>query len=219
MLSKRVVLLIVALCCLFALTPSASFSQSTSAGSVAGLVTDSSGASVVGATITITEKATTTARTTVSNESGRYNFANIAPGSYQIDANKAGFRVAKVSEIKVTIGIALTVDFKLEIGSIAETVEVTTTGAELQTTNSTIGTTIAGETLQLLPNLGHDVTGLLIAQPGVTSTGQVAGAQYDQNMYQLDGGNNSNNKDGSMKRYTPTTGRLTTRSTADAPPR
>ncbi len=217
MLSKRVVLLVVALCCLFALTPSALFSQSTSAGSVAGLVTDSSGASVVGATITIIEKATNTARTTVSNESGRYNFASIAPGSYQIDANKAGFRVAKLSEIKVTIGITLTVDFKLEIGSIAETIEVTTTGAELQTTNSTVGTTIAGDTLQLLPNLGHDVTGLLIAQPGVTSTGQAAGAQYDQNMYQLDGGNNSNDMDGSMRDYTPTNGSVSPQSTGGAP--
>src|SRR6266567_4521117 len=217
MLSKRVVLLVVALCCLFALTPSALFSQSTSAGSVAGLVSDPSGGSIVGATITLTDKATNTPRTATSNEAGRYNFADVTPGGYEVKANKTGFRLAKVSQIQVTVGTTLTVDIRLEIGSVAETIEVTTTGAELQTTNSTVGTTIAGETLQLLPNLGHDVTGLLIAQPGVTSTGQVAGAQYDQNMYQLDGGNNSNDMDGSMSIYTPSSGSTSPQNTGGAP--
>src|SRR6266404_5360751 len=89
MLSKRVVLVVVALCCLFALTPSTLYSQSASAGSVAGLVTDTSGASVVGATITLIDKATNTPRTVASNEAGRYNFANVAPGDYALTANKA----------------------------------------------------------------------------------------------------------------------------------
>src|SRR5467141_912320 len=141
--------------------------QSTNAGSIAGLVTDSSGGAVVGATVTLTDKSTNTTRTTASNESGRYTFANIAPGVYQINANKTGFRVAKVSEMKVTVGTPSTVDFILEIGSVAETVEVTATGAELQTANATMGTTLSGDTLLLLPNLGRDVTTLLIAQPGV----------------------------------------------------
>ena len=191
--------------------------QSTSAGSVAGLVTDTSGGSVIGATITITDKTTNTPRTTTSNENGRYNFANIAPGVYQINANKTGFRVAKVNEIQVTVGNVLTVDFKLEIGSIAETVEVTTTGVELQTSNSTLGTTLSGDTLLMLPNIGHDISHLLVAQPGVSPDGYSAGANYDQNMYQLDGGNNSNDMDGSMSIYTPTNGSATPNITGGVP--
>jgi hypothetical protein len=191
--------------------------QSTSAGSVAGLVSDASGGSVVGAAITLIDRATSTPRTTTSNESGRYNFANVAPGLYQINANKTGFRVARINEIQVTVGTTLTVDFKLEVGSVAETVEVTATGAELQTTNATMGTTLSGETLLLLPNLGRDVTTLLIAQPGVSPDGYSAGANYDQNMYQLDGGNNSNDMDGSMSIYTPSSGSTSPQSTGGAP--
>ncbi len=191
--------------------------QSASAGGVAGLVTDTSGGSVIGATITITDKATNTPRTTTSNENGRYNFANIAPGVYQINANKTGFRVAKVNEIQVTVGNVLTVDFKLEIGSIAETVEVTTTGVELQTSNSTLGTTLSGDTLLMLPNIGHDISHLLVAQPGVSPDGYSAGANYDQNMYQLDGGNNSNDMDGSMSIYTPTNGSAAPNTTGGVP--
>jgi Carboxypeptidase regulatory-like domain len=217
MLSKRVVLVVVALCCLLALTPSALYSQSTSAGSVAGLVTDASGGSVVGATITLTDRATNSPRTATSNASGRYNFADVTPGDYEITANKTGFRVAKISHIQVTVGTTFTVDVKLEIGSVAEIVEVTTTGAELQTTNATMGTTLSGETLLLLPNLGRDVTELLIAQPGVSPDGYSAGANYDQNMYQLDGGNNSNDMDGSMSIYTPGNGSTSPQSTGGNP--
>src|SRR5260370_2784702 len=104
MLSRRVVLLMVALSCLFALTPSALYSQSTSAGSVAGLVTDASGAAVAGANITLTDKSTNTVPTATSNESARYNFPTVTPGTYQINANKTGFRVATIGEIQVTVG-------------------------------------------------------------------------------------------------------------------
>jgi len=217
MSSKRVALLLAALFCMFAVTPTALLAQSTSAGSVGGLVTDASGGAVAGATITLTDKATGTPRTTISNQSGRYNFADVPPGPYGITTNKPGFRVAKVTEIQVTVGTPLTVDFALEIGSVAETVEVTTSGAELQTTNATMGTTLSGETLLLLPNLGRDVTTLLIAQPGVSPDGYSAGANYDQNMYQLDGGNNSNDMDGSMSIYTPSSGSINPQNTGGAP--
>jgi len=217
MSSKRVALLLAALFCMFAVTPAALLAQSTSAGSVGGLVTDASGGAVAGATITLTDKATGTPRTTISNQSGRYNFADVPPGPYGITTNKPGFRVAKVTEIQVTVGTPLTVDFALEIGSVAETVEVTTSGAELQTTNATMGTTLSGETLLLLPNPGRDVTTLLIAQPGVSPDGYSAGANYDQNMYQLDGGNNSNDMDGSMSIYTPSSGSINPQNTGGAP--
>jgi len=136
---------------------------------------------------------------------------------YEISANKTGFRVAKVNEVQVTVGTTLTIDFKMEVGSVSQIVEVTSTGAELQTTNATMGTTLSGETLLLLPNLGRDVTTLLIAQPGVSPDGYSAGANYDQNMYQLDGGNNSNDMDGSMSIYTPSSGSTSPQNTGGAP--
>jgi hypothetical protein len=59
--------------------------------------------SVGGATITLVDKATSVPRTTASNEAGRYLFANVPPGSYEVTANKTGFRSPKVSEISVTV--------------------------------------------------------------------------------------------------------------------
>jgi hypothetical protein len=188
---------------LFAMTPTAAKGQAANAGSVAGLVTDTSGGAVGSATITLLDKATSTRRTTESNEAGRYLFANVPPGSYEVTANKTGFRSSKVSEISVTVGTPLTVDFKLEVGSVAETVEVSAAGAYLQTTNSTIGTTIAGDALLMLPNVGRETAALAILQPAVTPNGYTAGAVNDQNTYQLDGGNISDDMAGSNNVYTP----------------
>jgi len=107
MLSKRVVLATVALCCLFALSPSALYSQT--AGTVVGLVTDSSGGAVAGATITLTDEATSTPRTTTSNEAGRYIFANVNPGTYDIKVTMKGFRQSAVTGQDVSVGQTLTV--------------------------------------------------------------------------------------------------------------
>jgi hypothetical protein len=152
---KFFVLLLALLLLVLATSPTPSYSQAA-AGSVAGLITDPSGAAVLDATVTLRDRDTNTPRGTTSNDAGRYLFANVPPGTYEIAATKTGFRVAKVNKLVVTVGSPLTVDFKLELGSVAETVEVSTTGAELQTTNSTIGTTIAGESLLMLPNIGRE---------------------------------------------------------------
>ncbi|HYL65141.1 MAG TPA: carboxypeptidase-like regulatory domain-containing protein [Candidatus Methylomirabilis sp.] len=174
-----------------------------STGSVAGLVTDPSGGIVVGATITLTDKTTNASRTTVSNDAGRYFFSDVPPGSYEVSASQAGFSVAKVKDLTVNVGVALQVDFKLEIGQATQTVEVTATGSELQTMNATVGNVITGVALDSLPGLGRDVSTFVSLQPGVAPDGSVAGANQDQNSFMLDGGNNSSDMDGTMNTYTP----------------
>ena len=80
----------------------------------------------------------------------------------------------------------------MEIGSVAETVEVTVTaGAELQTVNATVGNTITGVALNSLPAIGGDVSTFVTLQPGVGPDGSVAGAVVDQSTFMLDGGNNT----------------------------
>ncbi|HUC54418.1 MAG TPA: carboxypeptidase-like regulatory domain-containing protein [Candidatus Cybelea sp.] len=205
MLSKRVVLLVVALSCLFTLTPSALYSQASSTGTVAGLVTDSAGGIVVGATVTLTDKATNAPKTTISNDAGRYIFINVTPGMYDVKITMKGFRQVEVSEQEVLVGQTLTLNVKLEVGAMAETIEVkVAAGAELQTTNATIGTTMSGETLLDLPNLNRDATSLLTFQPNTAPAvgggdvygGQVAGSLSDQNTYMLDGGNITSDLEG-----------------------
>src|SRR6266550_1598056 len=204
MLSKRVLLLVVVLSCLFALMPSALYSQSN-AGTVVGLVTDSSGGAVVGATITLTDKATNTPRTTNSNEAGRFVFANINPGAYDIRVAMKGFRQSVVTGQEVIVGQTLTVNVTLEVGTMSETVEVNVvTGAELQTENATMGSTVSGDMMLTMPSLNRDATSLLTLQPATAPSvgggdiygGQVAGSLSDQNTYMLDGGNFTSDLEG-----------------------
>jgi len=204
MSSKRVALLLAALLCLFVVTPSSLFAQAISTGTVAGTVTDPSGGAIVGATVTLTDTATNIARTDVSNENGRYFFANVVPSKYSVSVSKTGFRVSKLIDQTVSVGASLTLNVTLEIGSVAETVEVTATnGAELQTLNATVGNTVSGDLLQSLASIGRDAMTFVTLQPGVSPDGSVAGAVVDQSTFMLDGGQNTNDMDGSMQVYTP----------------
>jgi len=190
--------------CLFAVTPSTLFGQAASTGTVAGTVADPSGGAVVGATVTLTDTATNIARAETTNDTGRYFFANAVPGKYTLSVSKTGFRVSKLVDQVVNVGASLTLNVILEIGSVAETVEVTvTTGAELQTLNATVGNSVSGELLQNLPSIGRDAATFVTLQPGVSPDGSVAGAVVDQSTFMLDGGQNTNDMDGSMQVYTP----------------
>src|SRR5713101_9202569 len=83
-LKTKFVAMFAALLCLFALCPASLRAQSASATSIAGIVTDSSGAVVVDATVKLTDKSTNTPHTTVTNDVGRYFFANVLSGDYEI---------------------------------------------------------------------------------------------------------------------------------------
>lgn len=180
------------------------WSQTSGAGTVAGQVTDQQGAAIVGAEVQLIDTATNTPRSATTNEAGRYTFTNVPSGTYNVTVSKTGFALAKVADQKVTVGLAVSVDVTLQVGSTSQTVEVQAGAtAELQTMNATVGKTISGDALTSLPNLGRDATTLLTLQPAVHPNGSVAGAVRDQNTFMLDGGNNTNDMDGTMNTYTP----------------
>jgi Carboxypeptidase regulatory-like domain len=195
--------MIAALLCIFALHPTSLHAQSASTGIVQGQVTDPSDSAIVGASVTLTDKSTSLSRTALTNDAGRYVFVDVAPGVYAISVNKTGFRITRIAEQQVQVGLTATVNVALEIGSVAETVEVTASGADLQSMNATVGTTISGELLQTLPSIGRDSSTFVTLQPGVSPDGSVAGAVVDQSTFMLDGGQNTNDMDGSMQVYTP----------------
>ncbi len=182
--------------------PLAIHAQSASSTTVAGVISDASGAVVADATVKLTDKGTNISRTTNTNEQGRYFFADVISGNYEIAVDKTGFRVTKTN-VTAQVGIALTVDLKLELGAVTETVEVTTTNSELQTMNATVGNTLSGDALTNLPSINRDVSTFITLQPGVSPDGSVAGAVVDQSSFSLDGGQNTNDMDGSMQVYTP----------------
>jgi len=178
------------------------WAQSTSTGTVAGSVTDPTGALVAGAAVTLTDTATNIARPTTTNASGRYIYVDVNPGIYSIAVSKAGFETTKTDSQEVKVGASLTINLTLQVGGANVVVEVSAVGNELQTMNATVGNTITNLTIDNLPSLGRDVSTFIALQPGVSPDGSVAGTVVDQSAFSLDGGNNSNDMDGSMNVYT-----------------
>jgi hypothetical protein len=178
------------------------WAQSSSTGTVGGAVTDPSGALVAGATVTLTDISTNVALTTTTNPSGRYIYVDVNPGVYSIAVSKAGFETTKTLNQEVKVGASLTVNLSLQVGGANVVVEVSAVGNELQTMNATVGNTITSTAIDNLPSLGRDVSTFIALQPGVSPDGSVAGAVVDQSAFTLDGGNNTNDMDGSMNVYT-----------------
>jgi Carboxypeptidase regulatory-like domain len=178
-------------------------SQTASTGTVEGAVMDPTAAAVVGASVTLTDASTGSSRSATTNDTGRFFFANVVPGKYTVTINKSGFRVLKFTDQVVNVSTSLSLNATLELGPATETVEVTATGVELQTLNATVGNTVSGDLLANLPSIGRDASTFVTLQPGVSPDGSVAGAVVDQSTFMLDGGQNTNDMDGSMQVYTP----------------
>jgi hypothetical protein len=191
---------------LLSLSASPALAQSAT-GTMTGQVTDQQNAVIGGAEVKVLDPTTSSTRTTTTNEVGRFTLPNIPPGSYTVTVTKTGFTSAKLQNQKVDVGEVLTLNIPLQVGSTTTTVEVqATAGAELQTLNATIGTTITNEALNLMPNLGRDASTLSVLQVGVALTGNVAGAATDQNGFMLDGVTNSDDMAGTNTTYTPGNG-------------
>ena len=215
MLSKRVVLVVAALCCLFALAPSALFSQSSTTGAVTGVVIDPTGAVVPGASITLTQLGTNLTLSTTTDSSGRYVFPVLSPGQYSLKCTGKGFRTTTISQLLVEVLKSATLDVKLEMGAQSEVIEVVAaTGAELQTSDASIGTTFSGEAIQRLPAQQRSITAILLLQPGVSPAmpsnakddirgGGVAGAAPDQTTFFVDGGDATSDLEGTNNYVSP----------------
>jgi hypothetical protein len=180
------------------------WAQSASSGTVAGTVTDQSGAVVPSATVTLTDTATNNVRSTTTNKDGRYILVDVNPGIYNVSISKTGFATTKTEHQEVTVGSSLTLNLSLQVGAANVVVEVQATGAELQTMNATVGNDITSIAIDNLPSLGRDVSTFLTLQPGVGTDGSVGGSFNDQSYFSLDGGYNTNDMDGNMSIYTNT---------------
>ena len=154
--------------------------------SVTGKVTDSGGAVVPGATVTITGS-TGAVRTGTTNEFGVYRFLQLAPGVYQIKAELQGFKTAVRERVELLVDTTTTADLQLDVGQIAQSVVVEAATSKLNTVDGTLGNAINGLQIRQLPLESRNVATLLSVQPGVTSTGYVTGARSDQSNLTLDG--------------------------------
>ena len=151
----------------------AAFAQGTTS-RLTGTVTDSSGAAVSGANVTLTNEGTGISLTTETAESGTYTFDLIQAGSYQVTIEKQGFKKIVANKNTVFINQPATVNVALEVGGLAEIVTVEGTAEVVQTSSSgNLGSTIDQRTLESLPivgNRGRNPLDLLNFQPGVVNT-------------------------------------------------
>ncbi|MBZ5523309.1 MAG: carboxypeptidase regulatory-like domain-containing protein [Acidobacteriia bacterium] len=166
----------------------------TTTGRIRGTVRDKTGASVSGATVTVTDAQRATTRTTTTDETGGYVVPNLAPGVYRVSARAQGFNNVERPNIEVEVATDLTVDFDLPPGSVKETVVVTGDVPLINTTSSTLGGTLSTKEINDLPLNGRNYENLLQLRPGVMrypgggfSTTSANGLRAEDNAYLVDG--------------------------------
>jgi hypothetical protein len=149
---------------------------------VAGTVTDTSGAFVPGATVTLTNDATGVSFTTVTNASGAYAFEAVQVGRYTVAIELQGFKRFVSSDNAVTIGEPTTINAALELGQLTEAVEVSASSQVVQTgTSGNLGSTFDQRTIESLPILGgrgRNPLDLVLTQPGVVSGANTGGSVH-----------------------------------------
>ena len=164
---------------------------------VTGVVTDESGAVVVGVKVTLTNPATSFSASTTTNSEGAYKFLNIVPATYRLSFSKDTFRTVTVSNVELGVAVTETRNATLAVGNTTETIEVTASGeGTVNTVDASIGNVITTKQIQDLPTiLRDDATAVLQLQPGVQSApnsgnsqfGSVTGSRADTGTVTLDG--------------------------------
>jgi len=141
-------------------------------GSVSGTVTDPNGAVIPGAAVVATHVPTGRQYNNVTTQAGLYVFPNLPTGPYTLTVKQTGFKTFIQSGIEVRVGLRITIDIKLELGTVQQTVEVKATAPVLETTNATRGVGISPQTLMNLPLWNGSIelaSSFVSYMPGVNS--------------------------------------------------
>ena len=132
--------------------------QSGTTSAISGTVIDASGAVVANASVTATEVDTKATRAGRTDAGGHYLFSQVNPGTYRIVVRLAGFADAESQPTPVSVGRIVSLNFKLQVNSTSQTVEVTAQQGLLTLDNPNTTTTIEARTIENLPNPGQDLT-------------------------------------------------------------
>ncbi|HTG27034.1 MAG TPA: carboxypeptidase-like regulatory domain-containing protein [Methylomirabilota bacterium] len=169
--------------------------------SLHGVVTDKSGASISGATVTLSSTDQGFQRDTKTNNAGEYEFLSLPPGTYVLTVEMTGFQKFEQTNLQLLVNSPTTTNVTLSIGASTETVEVTVQAQVLNTTDASLGNAFSETQVKELPLEAGNVPELLSLQAGVTYTGNrtdintttdtrngaVNGARSDQSNITLDG--------------------------------
>src|SRR5271154_4796844 len=156
--------------------------QSGTSSAATGVVMDASHAVVAGSTVTAREVNTGAVRTGQTDSSGRFLFAQLNPGTYQIEVIAPGFAIQHSQPIVVAVGQTATANFTLAPAGTSQSVEVNAQSAQLDLENPNTSTTLDAKTIANLPNPGQDLTyiaqfaqGALLNTAGSSNDAKAAG--------------------------------------------
>ncbi len=172
-------------------------------GTITGIVSDQSGAVMAGVTVTATNPATGVSTATVSSQAGNYTIPLLKVGTYEVSAERDGFKKYVQGGILIEVGQTVSLEIHMQLGARTETVQVTAQVAQVQRDTSDRGTIISGRDVLELPIVGQGEQRnpgfFMILAPGVTGRGTsnggtsrmmsttVNGSQSASNEFQLDG--------------------------------
>ena len=186
------------LLCLVCLAASL-WSQASTA-SLTGLVTDPTQARVAGVTLHLTNEQTGVVLTAQTNPQGEYTFPLLGSGRYRLTAEAAGFQSHTRSGIVLELGRVSRLDFTMQLGQVAESIEISAAAPLLESETSTVGQFIENKTIIDMPLNGRRVGQLLALMGGgvfiqgdvIRPRYSVGGSRSDQQQWLLDGVNSSN---------------------------
>ncbi|MEK7830971.1 MAG: carboxypeptidase-like regulatory domain-containing protein, partial [Acidobacteriota bacterium] len=142
-------------------------------GSIAGRVTESSGAAVVGAQVTVTNVATNNSVNTTTNDAGEYQVLYLIPGGYTLSIEAKGFKKSIRQNIEVRVGDKLQLDMALEVGAVTESVNVTADAPLLEASSASAGQVIDQRRISELPLSDGNPFVLSRLSPGIAYTGDL----------------------------------------------
>src|SRR5260370_1036103 len=146
--------------------PGAARAQTVS-GTILGTVTDSTGAVMASAKITVVNEGTALTRTVIADAKGEYTAPSLPTGRYTVIAEVPGFKTLTLSNIELGVDQRARIDLKLEVGALTESVTIQAESPLVQTSSSELGTTVTNQQIEALPLNGRNFVNLTRTVPGV----------------------------------------------------
>ena len=169
--------------CFLLLTSCLSMHAQSTFGSIAGSVTDASGAAVADASVTLTNLGTAEKHMQPSGSDGLFTFVNLFPGQYRIDVEKPGFKHFTNPAITVDVQQSTHIDAALQVGEVSQIVEVTSEAPLLQAETSSLGTVVDQREANELPLNGRNIFNLTTITPSVIPQGNTQGNVVGKNPF------------------------------------
>ena len=196
-MKQRLVTLVLSVV-LTATASAAAFAQGGATSSLAGTVTDTSGAVLPGVTVTAKHNGTGTVSTAVTADNGTFHIPALNPGAYTVTITLAGFKTVALNDVVLSVGAPSAVRAQLELGTLEETIVVEGASPVVQTQASAVATTINIEAIKNVPITSRNVLDVVPLLPGVNTPGgnrdsTVLGLQQSAINITLDGVNIQDN--------------------------